>query len=139
MDKVPENADPDRDKCGLIWCTSIIPFTGSHVKIVLDTIRNTMSDFGFELMVTLVFLSDRQLVSLAAIKYDREIENEDKKALECYKILQKKLIGVGYPPYRLGLIGEEFFPSDDSYSEILNKIKNALDPKGVLAPGRYDG
>ena len=51
--------------------------------------------------------------------------------------LREVLAEHGYHSYRLGIQAMSELSSDDGYGGLLRTIKNAVDPNGVLAPGRY--
>jgi 4-cresol dehydrogenase (hydroxylating) len=51
----------------------------------------------------------------------------------------KRLTGEGFIPYRLAAPAMGALPeSDGAYGRMLRQLKEALDPGGILAPGRYD-
>jgi 4-cresol dehydrogenase (hydroxylating) len=74
-----------------------------------------------------------------ALLYDREVPGEDERAMACYNDLLQQLLVKGYIPYRLGIQSMQALPAvlDDS-NALLRRVKNALDPNDILAPGRYD-
>ena len=51
----------------------------------------------------------------------------------------RRLCEAGYPPYRLGVqsMAAAPIPRDDS-GAVMERLKRAFDPNGILAPGRYD-
>ena len=58
--------------------------------------------------------------------------------MACYKDLLKALTNSGYYPYRLGVHSMDLLAEgEESYQNLLNKIKTAIDPENILAPGRY--
>ena len=57
--------------------------------------------------------------------------------MECFRGLVKRLTTSGYHFYRLGVQFMDSMHQSNSYSELLQSIKQTLDPNGVLAPGRY--
>jgi 4-cresol dehydrogenase (hydroxylating) len=59
--------------------------------------------------------------------------------MACYNDLLQQLLVKGYIPYRLGIQSMQALPAvlDDS-NALLRRVKNALDPNDILAPGRYD-
>jgi FAD/FMN-containing dehydrogenase len=74
--------------------------------------------------------------SVVSISYDRNEPRQDEQAMACYKHLLGALNEQGYS-YRLGIQAMSELSSNDGYGGLLRKIKNAVDPNGVLAPGRY--
>ncbi|HEY0095185.1 MAG TPA: FAD-linked oxidase C-terminal domain-containing protein, partial [Archangium sp.] len=50
----------------------------------------------------------------------------------------RELTGAGYYPTRLGLqSAQDALPTGDDSPALLRRLKQALDPAGILAPGRY--
>src|SRR5215218_2041251 len=45
---VPEDMDPDRDRCGVMFCVPTLPFEGRHVLAALEIIEATLAKYGFE-------------------------------------------------------------------------------------------
>jgi 4-cresol dehydrogenase (hydroxylating) len=58
--------------------------------------------------------------------------------MACYLQLADRMHGLGYYSYRLGIQSMAEMETPESYLAFLQTIKNALDPRGVLAPGRYE-
>ena len=54
-------------------------------------------------------------------------------AMQCHDELQAALLTEGFYPYRLGIQSMDAVAP----SPLLERIKAALDPKRILAPGRY--
>ena len=133
------NADPNRDRCGLLWLAPIAPMTGEHAATLEDIIESTLLKFGFEPEISMTLLTERCIDSVVAITYDRDIQEEEKKALLCHDELLKKLTDKGYYPYRLSTYAMGKLPRPDAgYLTLMSKIKNALDPDQIIAPGRYE-
>ncbi len=133
----PKEMHPDRDGCGLIWCSPIAPNTGAHALRVTALVKECVLRHGFEPVISLTALTDRTLSCIVSITYDRSEEGEDAKAAECYARLMETLTGNGYYSYRLGVNSMMAMDEGNAYSETLRHLKRALDPNGILAPGRY--
>ena len=69
--------------------------------------------------------------------YDRDVPGEDERAMQCYRELLDRLTASGYHSYRLGIQSSAEMADKDAYTALLSTIKHAIDPKGILAPGRY--
>jgi 4-cresol dehydrogenase (hydroxylating) len=60
--------------------------------------------------------------------------------MACYAELGDRCREKGFLPYRLGLQSMAQAMSDaDPFWGVVRTLKEALDPNGILAPGRYDG
>lgn len=135
---VPAQIDPDKDKCGVIWCSPTIPFDGEHVNRVLNLLMTIYKKYGFEPNIGLNLMSERVIACTACILFDRQIEGEDKKALDCYNSMLDILTQNGYPPYRLGIQSmKKMLGNQDAYKEFINKIKNSIDPSNIISPFHY--
>lgn len=134
---VPADPHPDRDGCGLLWCAPVAQTDGKEARKLVDLAETTLLAHGFEPMISLTLLTERSLASVISISYDRAIPGEDEKAMACYRDLEEHLTREGFYSYRLGIASMDFQANRDSYSRLLQDIKDALDPNGVLAPGRY--
>ncbi len=128
--------DPDRDGCGLLWCSPVLPNTGAHTLAVTRLVTEVLLDHGFEPQMSLSLATERSIICVATISYDRDVAGEDQRALDCYRVLAGALVDRGYPPYRLP-VGAMGYLDLSSAAGVVARLKSALDPNGVLAPGRY--
>jgi 4-cresol dehydrogenase (hydroxylating) len=136
---VPAIMDPDRDGCGVLWCAPAVPFTGHHVGRAVRCMESAILAAQFEPNISLILLSERCAIVNAALLYDREVSGDDERAMRCYHTLLQELLSMGYVPYRLGVQSMASLPPPaDDYSAVLQRLKAALDPNGILAPGRYE-
>jgi 4-cresol dehydrogenase (hydroxylating) flavoprotein subunit len=134
----PSNMDPDRDGCGLLWCAPVVPMEGEHATTVADLAGQIMLEYGFEPSISMTLITERAVACVISICYDRQIPGQDDQAMACYRHLQRELTERGYYPYRLGIQGMSELSGCDGQGQLVRAIKSALDPNGVLAPGRYD-
>jgi 4-cresol dehydrogenase (hydroxylating) len=94
--------------------------------------------FSLEPNLALLAVSPRCLYVVAALAYDRDAPGDDERAMACYQALQREFVQAGYYPMRLGLPGfPEELPVQDDSRALLKRLKETLDPAGILAPGRY--
>jgi 4-cresol dehydrogenase (hydroxylating) flavoprotein subunit len=134
--------DPDRDRCGLVWCAPVVPFVGSDVARVLRVMDACMREHGFEPGLTVQCMTERVVYVVASISYDRDVADDDARALTCYHQMVESLARQGYPPYRLSIAsmvgtGSEALRSRDASPDVLEALRSAMDPGHILAPGRY--
>ncbi len=133
----PSNMDPDRDACGLMWCSPIAPATGSHATALAELSSRILLRHGFEPLLSITLNTDRSLICVISLTYDREVPGEDERAGLCFAELEAELSVNGYLPYRLGIQSMDQIRYRGAYALLLSAIKKFVDPAGILAPGRY--
>ncbi|MFT5721385.1 MAG: 4-cresol dehydrogenase (hydroxylating) [Motiliproteus sp.] len=134
-----DQADPDRDRCGLLWLAPIAPMTGEHARILDDLIEDTLLRYGFEPSISMTLITPRCIDSVISITYDRDDALEEQRALQCHDELLGELTDRGYYPYRLSTRAMGRLPKPEpGYQLLIDRIKAALDPNHILAPGRYE-
>jgi len=136
---VPRQPHPDRDRCGLIWCAPVAPTTGEHARNMVNIIEQTVAKYGFEPLISMSMINERSLDNVISIIYDRDIEGQDELAQQCHQELLTRFSQDGYFPYRLSIDAMNILQqTEPSYLVLQAKIKQALDPNNILAPGRYE-
>jgi 4-cresol dehydrogenase (hydroxylating) len=138
--KLPSgDMNPDRDHCGVIWCAPIVPLTGEHVRHAKTIIEQVAFAHKIEPHLSLESVTERTLIITIVLLYDRDMPGEDERAMACHDELLRKLTEAGYIPYRLGIHSMQRLPTATDDSALFQqRIKDALDPNTILAPGRYD-
>jgi 4-cresol dehydrogenase (hydroxylating) len=137
----PADPDPDRDRCGLLWIAPVAPIEGVHASRLAVLAEGSLLQAGFEPQISFTLLTERSLACVISIAWDREVPGEDDRAMACYFSLRRKLEAEGYYSYRLGIADMDRegdgSPYAAGYTNLLWSIGQALDPNGILAPGRY--
>ena len=134
----PPEADPDRDGCGLIWCAPVAPADPHSVRNMVEVVRDVFSRHPFEPAMSMTLRSERSVDNIISISYDRDVPEEDARAMACHDELLERLAASDFYPYRLGVQSMRKLPPRKPGSQaLLSRIKSALDPNGILAPGRY--
>ena len=136
--EVSVSPDPDRDRCGLLWCSPVVPATGEHIRAVTRHAKEVVLRHGFEPQMSVSLATERSLICVTTISYDRARPGEDERAYACYTELTERLLAEGYPPYRLNVRSMHYVAGSDAYGRTLKALKAALDPHHILAPGRYE-
>ena len=136
---IPLDMDPDRDRCGLIWCAHVTPTKGCFALEMTDIAEKILHAHGFEPGMTLTLINERCLDNVISICYDRDVPGEDQRALTCYAELTRTLIGAGYFPYRLGTHAMQLMQQygGREYIDLLRQLKRFFDPHHIISPGRY--
>jgi 4-cresol dehydrogenase (hydroxylating) len=135
---VPAQMDPDRDRCGLLWCSPVFPNTGAHGTEVTALATRILLEHGFEPQMSISLATERSAICVITISYDRDAAGEDERAQACYDALVAALVARGYPPYRLPVSAMALVDDPGGSGDVLRTLKTALDPHHILAPGRYE-
>lgn len=151
---------------GHLFFSPILPLEPKDVKLVLDIVRKTMVEYGFDPAPQLV-VTPREIHCLNAILYDVTDADQKRRAFECMQKMIKLAADEGYGEYRsvCPLLIFHFFSTegtkltrpyhrgrthqslsdqvartygwnDQALMRFNEMLKDALDPKGVLSPGR---
>jgi len=134
----PQGADPARDGCGLLWVSPVLPLRGEDLLAVYALAEAEFARFGFDLFATFSMINERSLGGVLTVAYDRDDPEEAARARACHDAVFARLFEAGYIPYRVGTHAMAALdPAGDTYWRTVAALKGALDPQGILAPGRY--
>jgi 4-cresol dehydrogenase (hydroxylating) len=133
-----EGVDPARDRCGLIWFAPVLPNLGSEIEKYLAASEARFQEMGFDFYIAMLMMNPRAVVCLMNINFDRDQAGEEQRALELYRVLLSDMRRRGYEQYRAALLGwDELAAATAVSAQLQGRIKAALDPAAILAPGRY--
>lgn len=121
---------------GLMWFSPIIPFTPAHFQNIYQLMQPIFKKYHFECMFGCACFSAHFLDVTIPILFNKHDEQERQRALACYDELFAACLAAGYMPYRLGIDKMNLLPTT-AYDQVNTRLKSVLDPKGILAPGRY--
>jgi len=110
---------------------------GQHVEIVAGIAHRILLEHGFEPSISMTLITERAVACVISICYVFREPGQDEQAMVCYRRLQRELTERGYYSYRLGIQAMSEMNGSDGYGALVRAIKDAIDPNGVLAPGRY--
>lgn len=130
--------DPARDGCGLIWYAPLVPMRACGARAYADMVRAVTRKHGIEPLLTFTSLSDKLFDSTVPLLFDRADPQAAQAAQACYRELIATGRANGWFPYRLALqaMPELAARLDDSHA-FHERLRRALDPDDLLAPGRY--
>jgi 4-cresol dehydrogenase (hydroxylating) len=128
--------DPDTTGCGLLWNAFVLPFDGAVVEEVLAKVDALMLRHGFEPITSFITLNDRYVRVFVQLIYDRDVAGEDAKALSCHDAVFELIEAEGFTHARLDVLHMERIGIGTA--ALQRRIKQALDPEGILSPGRYE-
>ncbi|MBY0413463.1 MAG: FAD-binding protein [Bdellovibrionales bacterium] len=130
---------PDQDNCGLIWFSPLLPIDGKLVRDFTAEVHRVCLYHDIEPLITLTAISERCFDSTIPILFNKEDVESVKKAQACHQDLMKMTQDLGIFPYRLDVRSMPMLydAHHGVASKLWNDIKEKIDPKGVVAPGRY--
>ena len=134
---LPAEINPDQQSCGLLWHAFAVPFDGDTVAEVIRELERIIFGRGFEPVIAILLWNNRYVRIFQQLIFDREAAGEDEKALLCHREIFDYLHQSGYSHQRLDILNmgdaDKLLKSGDLHE----RIKKALDPDSILAPGRY--
>ena len=134
-----QNLAPDRDHCGLIWFAPLLPIDPALTRDFTQEIVRVCLAAGIDPLITLTTISERCFDVTIPIVFDGNSASELDRARRCYDSLIALAREFGVFPYRLDIeaMRKCFDGKESSSLQMMKKIEQALDPNGILAPGRY--
>jgi 4-cresol dehydrogenase (hydroxylating) len=137
-DLTSEHIDTRHYKTCFSWINAVCQCREESINKLLHLINSEFTEHGYEFRVTFTAVNPRTLIMISNISYPRS-EPEIQKAEEFLTRCQKKLTDNGFYPYRSGSgIHEKTPQHESSYHEFLKRIKETIDPNGIIAPGKYN-
>jgi len=134
----PLGANPARDGCGMMWLAPVLPMRGGDLLHVHALVEAVFATHRFDLFETFSMINERALGGVLTICFDQQDAAEVARARLCYDESFARLLAAGYIPYRVGPQSVKALDSGhDTYWSTVSRIKAALDPQHIIAPGRY--
>jgi 4-cresol dehydrogenase (hydroxylating) flavoprotein subunit len=131
--------NPDRDGCGLIWYAPLVPLDAGSVNRFLGMAKAVLGTYNYALSISLTATNPHYLDATLALQFDKQDPDSTERARDCYRALFIEGRRQGFLPYRLGLQGMDLALNEaQTFWQVARQIKQALDPGGVIAPGRYN-
>lgn len=122
---------------GLAWCSPVAPLKGREMKRQFDLVRGVMDRHGVDFMVGVAF-GERAALNVLPMLYDRADKEWMKRVHDCYGEVVDAIAAAGYGIYRtsIGWMDQVARNHGVANLEVNRRIKRALDPKGIIAPGK---
>lgn len=137
---LPDTSDlnPARDGCGLIWYAPLVTMKPSLVRQYVDFVQSVCGKHHIEPLITLTSVSDRCFDSTVPIIFDPKNPQEVIQAKACFQELLWEGRKLGFFPYRANIdMMSDLVDVDKTFWAMQKTIKDAIDPDGIIAPGRY--
>lgn len=136
----PEHSDIDGDRVGMAWVDPIVPLSAGHATTVLGIVEDVMNKHHFETNLGFNVVTERAMFGTCLLLWDRDREGDDERGLACLQELTERLMDAGYTLGRVAnpVMQEVMDRGQPEANKLLATIKDAVDPNGILSPGRYE-
>ena len=133
---IDDPLDPDRDGCGFLWLCPVLPFDGAAIREVEAILPAAIGDRPIYAAFGAQAVSSRALHGYVSLAWDRSDTATDREALAVHDQIAEQLAQRGYRAFRRAHPSIAATEADGSYSAVLQRLADALDPSGVMSPGK---
>jgi 4-cresol dehydrogenase (hydroxylating) len=136
MDAIPPNV-------GHLGFSPVVPLVGSDVRDAVDFMTELITQrAGVNFIGGILVINERSCVIVTGVNFDVTDEEVTKKAYATAKMLVEESGRHGYGEYRahldfMDLASDQYSFNDHAYRRFCERIKDAVDPNGILSPGRH--
>ncbi len=125
---------------GHIDAAPILPARGEEVWDFYQEVKDLYTEYGFDLYIG-YHLYPRHMVHVTMIYFENDNEEMLGRARDLYGRLLDAARRRGYAPYRshidyMDRIADGFDFNDHAVRRFQERLKDAVDPAGILAPGK---
>ena len=125
---------------GHIDFSPVAPLRGDRVRELTSMMREEIENAGFDFWPGAI-VTPRSFVYVSPIYFDTLSEERSQAAFDTYQRLVRRAADAGFPVYRghiefMDDIADTYGAEGHAYRRFLETIKDAVDPAGVLSPGK---
>ena len=125
---------------GHIGFSPVSPIKGVEAMKQYEMVRDRMHQHGFDYM-SVFAVGWREMHHVVELVFDRRDPEIKRQAYECFQIMVREAAAAGYGEYRTHIsfmdqIAATYGWNNGSMLKFQEALKDAIDPNGVLAPGK---
>lgn len=130
--------DIDHGRIGMLCCLPVLPAKADAIKRAAEILDQVAKSHGIMAAGTFNPIDGYNLEAVINVYFDRRNPEEVKQAHATNDALHDAFHDAGFKFYRLDVKNmQRVEPYKPVYWQVLNELKAYLDPKGIIAPGRY--
>jgi 4-cresol dehydrogenase (hydroxylating) flavoprotein subunit len=129
------------DSGGHIGFSPVVPMTGSEILRARGVLREKVQAAGMDYLAGLLGINARSLIHITMLMFDTADEAGTRTA---YDLARELVVGCaphGYGEYRahvdfMDAAAAQYSFGDHAYRRFCETLKDAIDPAGIIAPGK---
>jgi 4-cresol dehydrogenase (hydroxylating) flavoprotein subunit len=126
---------------GHIGFSPVAPLVGRHANTLRDLLRGMVNEAGLDYIVGWLPINARSIIHITMVIFDTKDERQVQSAYDVSKRLVVEAAKLGYGEYRahldfMDLAADQYSFNNHAYMRFCETIKDALDPQGILSPGK---
>lgn len=128
---------------GHVGFSPAVPLQGTAIREVVDLLEDiVVREAGVNFVVGICVSSERSALVVSGLAFDASDEEQSRTAYETVKTMVRAAGELGYGEYRahldfMDLAADQYSFNDFAYRRFVERIKDAVDPRGILSPGRH--
>ncbi|GJJ11909.1 hypothetical protein Clacol_006147 [Clathrus columnatus] len=123
-----------------LFFSPISSVNGQDAQKLYDIVKKRHAEFGFDMMPAFC-IAPREMHFIDCLVYDRENADEKRRAVKCMRAMIDDTAKEGYGEYRTHIlladqVAATYNWNNGALMKLNETLKDALDPNGILAPGK---